>query len=73
MRVKDWEDIRRQLLDLVSKNASLTINSTEANDDAIHQALLTGLVTRIGFKHDKAEYLGARNLKFLPSPFVCFI
>lgn len=68
MRVKDWEDIRRQLLDLVSKNASLTINSTEANDDAIHQALLTGLVTRIGFKHDKAEYLGARNLKFYLHP-----
>jgi len=64
MRIKDWEDIRRQLLDLVKKNQSLKINTVEAGDDAIHQALLTGLVTRIGFKHEQSEYLGARNLKF---------
>ena len=68
MRIKDWEDIRRQLLDLVKKNLKLKINSTEASDDEIHQALLTGLVTRIGFKHEQAEYLGARNLKFYIHP-----
>lgn len=68
MRIKDWEDIRRQLLDLVKKNRSLTLNTTEAGDDAIHQALLAGLVTRIGFKHEQSEYLGARNLKFYIHP-----
>lgn len=68
MRIKDWEDIRRQLLDLVKKNLALKVNSAEADDDAIHRALLTGLVTRIGFKHEQAEYLGARNLKFYIHP-----
>jgi len=68
MRIKDWEDIRRQLLDLVKKSLNLKVNSTEADDDAIHQALLAGLVTRIGFKHEQAEYLGARNLKFYIHP-----
>jgi len=68
MRIKDWEDIRRQLLDLIRKNLNLTLNSSNADDDAIHQALLTGLVTRIGFKHEQAEYLGARNLKFYIHP-----
>ena len=68
MRIKDWEDIRRQLSDLVTKNLGLTIKTVDADDDAIHQALLTGLVTRIGFKHEQAEYLGARNLKFYIHP-----
>ncbi|MGB1990329.1 MAG: ATP-dependent RNA helicase HrpA, partial [Cycloclasticus pugetii] len=68
MRIKDWEDIRRQLLDLVKKNLALKINNTQADDDAIHQSLLAGLVTRIGFKHEQAEYLGARNLKFYIHP-----
>ena len=64
MRIKDWEDIRRQLLELVKKSLNLKLNTSDANDDSIHQALLSGLVTRIGFKQEKSEYLGARSLKF---------
>tara|TARA_R110002074_G_scaffold152936_1_gene307484 strand:+ start:48875 stop:52729 length:3855 start_codon:yes stop_codon:yes gene_type:complete len=68
MRLKDWEDIRRQLLDVVKGNLGLKLNISTADDDAIHQALLSGLVTRIGVKQDQAEYLGARNLKFYIHP-----
>ena len=68
MRIKDWEDIRRQLRDMVSKQMKLTLNTDDASDDEIHQALLTGLLTRIGLKQDKADYLGARNLKFYIHP-----
>ncbi|MBV1952102.1 MAG: ATP-dependent RNA helicase HrpA, partial [Cycloclasticus sp.] len=64
MRLKDWQDIRRQLFELASKTLKLKINSNDVDDDAIHQALLSGLVTRIGFKHEESEYLGARQLKF---------
>ncbi len=64
MRLKDWQDIRRQLFELASKTLKLNVNSNDADDDAIHQALLSGLVTRIGFKHEESEYLGARQLKF---------
>ena len=64
MRLKDWQDIRRQLMDLACKTLKLKLNTSAADDDAIHQALLSGLVTRIGFKHEEAEYLGARQLKF---------
>jgi ATP-dependent helicase HrpA len=63
MRLKDWQDIRLQLRD-VAKTLKLSINTSDGNDDAIHNALLTGLVTRIGFKHEQAEYIGARQLKF---------
>ena len=68
MRIKDWEDIRRQLHDLVRKELQMALNTQEASDDSIHQALLSGLVTRIGYKHEQSEYLGARNLKFYIHP-----
>ena len=34
----------------------------------IHRALLTGLLSNIGFKHEQYEYLGARGLKFFIFP-----
>ncbi|PHS72783.1 MAG: ATP-dependent RNA helicase HrpA [Cycloclasticus sp.] len=63
MRLKDWQDIRKQLLDVV-KRLKIPVNKASADDDAVHKALMTGLVTRIGFKHEQAEYIGARQLKF---------
>jgi len=35
MRLKDWQDIRLQLRD-VAKTLKLSINTSEAGDDAIH-------------------------------------
>ncbi len=64
MRLKDWQDIRQQLRDLVRGQLGMKINTNDAGDDAIHQALLSGLVTRIGVKQEQSEYLGARQLKF---------
>jgi ATP-dependent helicase HrpA len=63
MRLKDWQDIRKQLSDVV-KTLKIPMNKTSADDDAVHKALMTGLVTRIGFKHEQAEYIGSRQLKF---------
>jgi len=34
----------------------------------IHRALLTGLLSNIGFRHEHYEYLGARGLKFFIFP-----
>jgi ATP-dependent helicase HrpA len=34
----------------------------------IHRALLTGLLSNIGFRHEPYEYLGARGLKFFIFP-----
>jgi ATP-dependent helicase HrpA len=36
--------------------------------DKIHRALLTGLLSSIGFRHESHEYLGARGLKFFIFP-----
>lgn len=64
VRMKEWEDIHSQLLGVVKGDLRLKLNTQAGSEDAIHQALLSGLVTRIGFKQDQSEYLGARQVKF---------
>ena len=39
-----------------------------ARYEKVHRALLTGLLSTIGFRHDPYEYLGARGLKFFIFP-----
>ena len=39
-----------------------------ARYEKIHRALLTGLLSNIGFRHEQYEYLGARGLKFFIFP-----
>ncbi len=40
----------------------------ESSYEAIHCALLPGLLSNIGFRHEQYEYLGARGLKFFIFP-----
>lgn len=64
IRLKEWQDVHTQILQVIKGELKLKVNSTEASYEAIHQALLPGLLSNIGFKHEQYEYLGARNLKF---------
>src|SRR6267154_5728960 len=50
---------------------TLDVASTLANParrDAIHRALLTGLLSNVGAKTEKAEYAGPRGAKFYLFP-----
>ncbi|MEH6454348.1 MAG: ATP-dependent RNA helicase HrpA, partial [Psychromonas sp.] len=67
MRVREWQDIYAQIKQ-VTDEIDIKINSEEASFDSIHQALLAGLLSHIGFKDKEAEYLGARNSKFFMFP-----
>lgn len=67
MRVREWQDIYDQIKQ-VTDELNIKVNSTPSNFDAIHQALLAGLLSHIGFKDKEAEYLGARNSKFYMFP-----
>lgn len=62
MRMREWRDIHHQLK-LAVKELEFKGNDN-AGDDAIHRALLTGLLSHIGFQHEPREFLGARNRKF---------
>ncbi len=65
MRLREWRDIHTQL-SLSAKKLSLKLNSAPANYEAIHTALLTGLLDNIGnFSKEKTnDYFGARNRRF---------
>ncbi len=53
-RMREWRDIHGQLHSQVAE-LGLRENEKDAGYDAIHQALLTGLLGNIGFKSDDAK------------------
>ncbi|MBV0932228.1 ATP-dependent RNA helicase HrpA [Marinobacterium weihaiense] len=63
MRLREWRDVHRQLV-LSVKDLGLKVNDESAEYPAIHKSLLAGLLSHIGFKQEKGEYLGARNRRF---------
>ncbi len=68
LRVREWQDVHSQLRQ-VAKSLGMTPNTTPATPDAVHQALLAGLLSHLGLKDgDRREYLGARNARFSLAP-----
>ncbi|MCP4041736.1 MAG: ATP-dependent RNA helicase HrpA [Gammaproteobacteria bacterium] len=67
VRMREWHDIQRQLLAILH-NQGIRTDRGPAEPDAIHRALLTGLLGHIGVKDDKGEYLGARGIRFRIHP-----
>ncbi len=63
VRLRDWHDIHGQLLGAV-KEMGARLNVEPVDHDAIHRALLAGLLGHLGMKTETAEYLGARGIKF---------
>ncbi len=68
LRVREWQDIYRQLRE-VARGMGLRINRQAADRDALHQALLAGLLSHVGLREGEGrDYLGARNARFRLSP-----
>lgn len=66
-RMLEWRDIHSQLLNQCNE-VKYKINTTVAGYDAIHQAILSGLLSHTGLKNDEGEYQGARNNIFAIFP-----
>ncbi|MHB1474510.1 MAG: ATP-dependent RNA helicase HrpA, partial [Dermatophilaceae bacterium] len=68
LRVREWQDLHSQLK-AACKSLDLQQNSSEADHDAIHSSLLSGLLSHIGVRDvEKREYIGARGARFGISP-----
>jgi ATP-dependent helicase HrpA len=68
LRVREWQDLHSQLK-TACKSLDLQQNSSEADHDAIHQSVLSGLLSHIGLRDvEKREYIGARGARFGISP-----
>ena len=62
-RLREWRDVHRQLTGIVSE-LKLGPNSAGGGDEGLHKALLSGLLSHIGLRHDEGGYQGARGLSF---------
>lgn len=64
LRIREWWDLHSQLRDM-AKDVGLSRNDTPAGPEAIHQALLAGLLSHVGLYEDRSrEYSGARGARF---------
>ncbi len=67
MRMREWRDIHRQLT-LICREQKLTVNKDAASYEALHKAILAGLLGQVAVKVEKKEYLATRNRKVLIFP-----
>jgi len=66
-RIQEWRDIHAQLR-LAMHEMGFKENEAAGSYEEIHRALLTGLLSNIGFKDEQREYLGARGSRFYIHP-----
>jgi len=70
LRVREWQDFESQLRQ-VAKQVGLRPGQPAdgPDDDGIHQALLSGLLSHIGLRDpERRDYLGARGARFAIFP-----
>ncbi len=68
LRLREWREVHGQLHAMVSE-LGWKENEIPGTYDAIHQALLSGLLGNIGCKSDESgHYLGARGIRYLIHP-----
>ncbi len=67
-RLREWEDVHHQL-SRIARELGFELAAAPATDDAVHRALLPGLLSRVGMWHpERRVYLGARHTPFQLHP-----
>ncbi|MGN6782104.1 MAG: ATP-dependent RNA helicase HrpA [Marmoricola sp.] len=77
LRVREWQDLERQLRQIAREMGLVVPRSTggEIDADGVHQAVLSGLLSHIGLREvpkdgnrRRGDYLGARGARFAIFP-----
>jgi ATP-dependent helicase HrpA len=67
-RIREWQDVHSQLR-RVCAELGLRQGGLESDDDTVHRAVLTGLLSQVGRKDPAGhEYRGARGARFVIAP-----
>jgi len=66
-RLREWKDLYLQISQQ-AREMGMRLNQTEASSDGVHRALLSGLVSQIGFNVEAREYQGTHGKKFFIFP-----
>lgn len=67
VRLREWSDIYQQIR-VTLKELQYKENQQEASYDAIHQSLLTGLLSSLGYLDEDREYVGVHSRRFFIFP-----
>ncbi|XAS77993.1 ATP-dependent RNA helicase HrpA [Dermatophilaceae bacterium Sec6.4] len=68
LRVREWQDLHTQLRE-ACKQQGLHRAHSPAGEDAVHQAMLTGLLSHVGLRdRERRDFLGARGIRFVVQP-----
>ncbi|HYO85618.1 MAG TPA: ATP-dependent RNA helicase HrpA [Dermatophilaceae bacterium] len=68
LRIREWQDVRAQVAS-VARQLGLSVNRHPAEPDAVHRALLAGLLSHVGwYDPTRRDYLGARGARFAIAP-----
>lgn len=68
VRVREWFEVHRQLEE-TTRELGLAAGRGAGDDDTLHRALLTGLLSKVGtWQPEKRSYLGARQTRFALHP-----
>ncbi|EYF00816.1 ATP-dependent RNA helicase HrpA [Chondromyces apiculatus] len=68
LRLREWSDVHRQLSE-IAREMGLRPGDQAAGDEAVHRAILPGLLSRIGmWQPEKRVYAGARQTRFVLHP-----
>ncbi|WP_437671630.1 ATP-dependent RNA helicase HrpA [Sorangium sp. So ce131] len=68
LRMREWVDVHRQI-SRITREMGFSPNTAPAKGEAIHRALLPGLLSRIGmWNQENRVYLGARQTRFQLHP-----
>jgi ATP-dependent helicase HrpA len=69
LRIREWQDIHGQLRQAMAGKPLSPIEDETKRRKAIHQSLLSGLLSHVGMKSGaRDEYQGARNARFAIAP-----
>ncbi len=64
VRMREWIDVHQQL-SRIAREMGFSPKDAPAGDEAVHRALLPGLLSRVGMWHaEQRVYLGARQTRF---------
>jgi ATP-dependent helicase HrpA len=68
LRMREWSDVHQQLA-RIARELGFRPNDARASDEAVHRALLPGLLSRVGMYNREARaYTGARQTRFQIHP-----
>jgi len=66
-RMREWEELEAQLAETAGE-LGWAVNAQPATSEAVHRALLAGLLGHIGERTERGDYLGPRGRRFLIAP-----